>query len=282
MPKVYGGMITRRLGGYHAHVMQTPWHKLLLASFLFLLCGGASLSSQAGNTGAMVPATTGGVPFVGCKSDGQAGPLGAPTGHSPATDLPAAVARRLTYYKAENGFGVFAPRGWHCFSTYGSNGSNLFVTPDPIDPTILFSSGWKGFAGPAIQISVADGGTSGRFRVAKVIARVFPGHRQFVRGVIAEGIEPASSFPAGPYPHDKLTYRGKNIVEFETPANAEGLGTDSRLGPNSSPIRGVAILLSDADTSLVQLSARLPAQDRDLCSIIVEDAEHETSGAEVR
>ncbi|MFP5229631.1 MAG: hypothetical protein ACLGXA_18610 [Acidobacteriota bacterium] len=266
-------MIARQLGGYYAHVMQTPWHKLLSISFVFLLFGGPSLRSQAGNTGAMVPAGTGGVTFVGCKSDGQVGPLDAPTGQSRATDLPATAARRLAYYKAENSVGVLAPRGWHCFSTYGSNGSNLFVTPEPMDPKILFSSGWKGFAGPAIQIAVADGGTSGRFQVARVVARVFPGHRQFVRSVIAEGIEPASSFPAGPYPHDKLTYRDKNIVEFETPANSVGLGTDSRLQPNSSPIRGVAILLSDADTSLVQLSARLPAQDRDMYSTIVKEVE---------
>ena len=262
--------------------MQTPYRKLLFASFVFLLCGGASLRSQAGNAGAMVPADTGGVPFVGCKSDGQVGPLDAPTGQSPVTDLPATVARRLAYYKAENGVGVFAPRGWHCFSTYGSNGSNLFVTPEPIDPTILFSSGWKGFAGPAIQISVADGGTSGRFQVARVIARVFPSHRQFVRSVIAEGIEPASSFPAGPYPHDKLTYRDKNIVEFETPANADGLGTDSRIQPNSSPIRGVAILLSDADTSLVQLSVRLPTQDLDLEFAIIHQAERGSTAGEQR
>ncbi|HEX3940608.1 MAG TPA: hypothetical protein VHX11_03910 [Acidobacteriaceae bacterium] len=185
-------------------------------------------------------------------------------------NIPQAAARRLAYYKAENGVGVLAPRGWYCFSVYGSSGSSLFVSPESIDIA-------KGFAGPAIQISVADGGTAGRFRVAEVIARVFPDHRQFVRKVISEGIEPASAFPAGPYPRDKLTYRGKNIVEFETPANAQGLGTGSRLQPNSSPIRGVAILLSDGDISLVQLSARLPTQDRDLYSTLVEEAEHGAS-----
>jgi len=262
--------------------MQTPFRKLLFASFVFLLCGGASSRSQAASAGAIVPAATDGVPFVGCKSDGQVGPLDAPARRAPATNLPATAARRLAYYKAENGLGVLAPRGWHCFSTYGSNGSNLFVTSEPIDPTILFSSGWKGFAGPAIQISVADGGTSGRFQVARVIARVFPSHRQFVRSVIAEGIEPASSFPAGPYPHDKLTYRDKNIVEFETPANADGLGTDSRIQPNSSPIRGVAILLSDADTSLIQLSARLPTQDLDLEFAIIHQAERGSTAGEQR
>ncbi len=37
----------------------------------------------------------------------------------------ARVAARLAYYKAKNGFGILGPRGWHCFSTYGSNGSTL-------------------------------------------------------------------------------------------------------------------------------------------------------------
>ena len=85
---------------------------------------------------------------------------------------------------------------------------------------------WKGFTGSAIEIAVSSGGTSGRFEVAKVIARVFPAYKQFAQNVIAEGIEPASDFPSGPYSNDKLTYRAKNIVEFETPANTAGLGTD--------------------------------------------------------
>ena len=166
------------------------------------------------------------IAIVGCASDGQAGPQQAPTGKSKAVAIPAGVGQRLAYYKAEYGAGVLAPRGWHCFSTYGSNGSNLFVTPDPIDPKALFSDSWKGFSGQAIEVSVSSGGTSGRFEVAKIIARVFPEYKAFAENVIAEGIEPASSFPFGPYPKDKLTYRSKSIVEFETPANTQGLGTD--------------------------------------------------------
>lgn len=211
------------------------------------------------------------------------GPLDAPAGQvPPALKLSVAAAQRLAYYKAENGIGVLAPRGWHCFSTYGSNGSSLFVSPEAINAATLFSAEWKGFAGPAIQISVADGGTSGRFQVAKVIARVFPDRRQFVRDVIAEGIEPAASFPAGRYPQDKLTYRSKSIVEFETPANAEGLGTASRLQSSSNPIRGVAILLSADDTSLIQLSARLPEQDRDLTTAILQQVEIEATAVQSR
>lgn len=203
------------------------------------------------------------------------GPLKAPAGKSHPVPIPAASVRRLEYYKAGYGPGVLAPRGWHCFSTYGSNGSNLFISPDPIDgKTVLLSNDWKGFAGQAIQLSYSYGGTSGRFEAARVIARVFPAYKQFAQSVIADGLEPASDFTFGPYPTDKLTSRAKNIVEFETPANVQGLGTNSRLQPNATPIDGVAII-SGEDTDLILLSARLSAKDRDLIPLIVKQVEAE-------
>jgi hypothetical protein len=212
------------------------------------------------------------VPFVGCASDGQAGPQAAPTGPNKAVTISPAAAQRLAWYKAQYGPGVLAPLGWHCFSIYGSDGSNLFVSPDAIGSKTLLALDWKGFAGQVIEISVSSGGTSGRFEVAKVIARVFPAYKQFAQNVIAEGVEPASNFPSGQYPSDKLTDRGKNIVEFETPANTQGLGTDSRLLPNASPIDGVAIV-SGADTDLIQLSARVSVKDRNLIPLIVTQVE---------
>jgi hypothetical protein len=250
-------------------------HRLLIAGLAvsFTLCSGPGILSQAqsANTAALSH-----VPFVGCASDGQAGPQAAPTGRSKSVAISSATAQRLAYYKAQYGPGVLAPRGWHCFSTYGSDGSNLFVSPDALDSKTLLSMDWKGFTGPAIQISISSGGTSGRFQVAKVIARVFPAYKQFAQNVIAEGIEPASDFPFGPYATDKLTDRGKNIVEFETPANTAGLGTDSRLLPNASPIDGVD-LITGTDTDLTQLSARVASNDRDLIPLIVKQAESDAA-----
>jgi hypothetical protein len=257
--------------------------RLLLASLA--CCAGLfevqSAFPQAKPSEKPAQGATAQIPFVGCASDGQLGPLKAPAGESKAVAIPAGVAARLAYYKAEYGAGVLAPRGWHCFSTYGSNGSNLFVTPDPIDPKALFSDSWKGFSGQGIEVSVSSGGTSGRFEVAKIIARVFPEYKAFAENVIAEGIEPASSFPFGPYPEDKLTYRSKSIVEYETPANTEGLGTVSRLQANASPIEGVAIL-SGADTDLTLLSARLSEKDRDLIQTIVRQVEKESADSKAQ
>jgi hypothetical protein len=223
------------------------------------------------------PAIT--VPFVGCASDGQAGPQAAPTGHAKPVVLAAAVARQLAYYKAEYGPGVLAPRGWHCFSTYGSDGANLFVTPNALDTTNIFSADWKGITGDGIQISLMDGGTSGRFEVAKVIARVFPAYKQFAQNVIAEGLEPASDFPFGPYPGDKLNNRGQSAVEYETPANMQGLGTVSRLQANANPIDGVAII-AGKDTDLVLLATRISGANRDLIPAIVRKVESDAAAAQ--
>src|SRR5690348_772725 len=82
------------------------------------------------------------VPFVGCESDGQVGPVNAPTGNRKVVPISTSAAQHLAYYKAQYGSGVLAPRGWYCFSTYGSNGSNLFVSPVPITRVELFSDSW--------------------------------------------------------------------------------------------------------------------------------------------
>ncbi len=252
--------------------------QLLLASLV--LCAGlgetrtAVAQVQASSTPAPSAVVT--VPFVGCASNGQTGPHKAPNGKSLAVAIPAAMAERLAYYKAKFGIGVLAPRGWHCFSTYGSSGESLFVSPDPIDSTNLFSLKWQGFTGPAVQATVDDGGTSGRFEVAKVIERIFPAYQKFAQKVIAEGIEPASDFPSGPYPTDKLTYSGKNVVEFETPGSAQGLGTDLRLQMNASPIDGVAII-SGEDIDLTEITARFSSADQDLIAAMVAQAEREAA-----
>lgn len=255
---------------------------ILGALFILGITGAiwAIIVAEAGSQDSASTATTAEqvlVPFVGCPSDGQVGPLDAPRSADRLVRVPADAARRLAYYKAENGDGVLAPRGWHCFSFYGSASSSLLVSPDAIQP-----ANWKGFYGPAIQISDYSGDTSGRFDVAKVIARVFPAYSGFVNDVIAEGIEPASAFPFGPYPKDKLNYRSKTVVEFETPANTEGLGTMSYLQKSANLIRGVAILHGEAPYSSVQLSMRLSEDTQDLSEIILLETEHENeAGAHI-
>ncbi len=101
---------------------------------------------------------------------------------------------------------------------------------------------------------------------------VFPAYKQFVESVIAEGIEPASSFPFGAFPRDHLRYISRRIVEFETPANADGLGTASRLQKNGTPVSGVAILYGE-EPNLLQLSLRLTPETVDLAPMILHESE---------
>ena len=216
------------------------------------------------------------VPFVGCKSDGQGGPVSAPRGESKVVNIDAKDAQGLAYYESENQFGVLAPRGWNCFGTYGSNGDSLFVSPEPISESTLFSTSSSGFSGPLIQLSRSSGDTSGRFSVAKTIARVFPAHRAFVKKVVEEGIEPASSFPFGAYPNDELTYKSDEMVEYQTPARTDGLGTDSLLLKDDNPISGVAIL-TGPDSDLLHLSVRLSPAQAGFTAPIIQQVERDVA-----
>jgi len=205
------------------------------------------------------------VPFVGCASDGQTGPLEAPEGTDQLVQIKASAAKRFAYYQAAVGSGVLAPRGWYCFGTYGSGGSQLLVTPQPIRRAELYS---VNFDGPAVEVEHVDGGTSGRFEVARVIARVFPAHRDFVQSVI-DMFEGASDYKFAPYPKDKLIVQRDRLVRYQTAPHSEGLGTVSRLKANDDPIDGVAILEGPAP-NLLMLQVRLPLKQRDLAPVIIQ------------
>jgi hypothetical protein len=192
--------------------------------------------------------------------------------------IDASAAQKLAYYKAEQGAGILAPRGWYCFGTYGSSGSNLFVTPQAVRTNDWLSPTRPRFTGSAIQFSVSLGDTSGRFAVARIIARVFPTQKAFVQRVIREGIEPASYFPFGPYPQDKLIYKGDRIVEYQTPPHSEGLGTASWLQANDYPISGVVILEGEEPDVLI-LHLRLPSDMAHLTSHITRQFERDNAGS---
>jgi len=210
------------------------------------------------------------VPFVGCPSDGQVDPLEAPQGTDQVVQLKAEVAQKLAYYKAALGSGVLAPRGWYCFGTYGSGGSSLFVSPTPIKRGDLFGPNWVGIHGPAVQVDIDDGGTSGRFEVAQVLARVFPAQRPFVQSVMDSFDQSAKDYTFAPYPNDKLILQTDRLVEFQTAPHSEGLGTMSRLKANDDPIDGVAILLGK-NPDLLMSRVRLPREQRDLAPVIIQD-----------
>ncbi len=109
------------------------------------------------------------------------------------------------------------------------------------------------------------------------MAQVFPAHKAFVERVIKEGLEPASDFPSGPYPQDKLISQSDRIVEYETPPHAEGLGTKtSLLRANYDPISGVVILQGE-EPDLLFLGVRLPSSMHDLTSYIIQQIERDNA-----
>jgi hypothetical protein len=177
----------------------------------------------------------------------------------------------ITGLRAPRAPGGTRPCGWHCFGTYGSAGTSFTVSPYSVTSDNLDT-----LNGPFIKVTQLSGETSGRFRVARVIARVFPTQKAFADGIIKEGIEPASDFPFGPYLTDALKYHGDVTVEFQTPANTEGLGTEFGLQPNDQPISGVAALKWDGeDIYLVGLAVRLMPDTRDLTAQIIQQFERD-------
>jgi hypothetical protein len=236
-----------------------------MAAFVALAIAGAAAPHGA--------APHGNVPFVGCPSDGQTGPQPAPR-RGVVPRVPAAAAAHLAYY-ASSDLGVLAPRGWHCLGLEGSNGSVLIVTPEPHGAGDLLA-GTAPLRGPAVQLGLSFGGTSGRFEVARMIARLFPAHMAFARRVAAEGVD--DPLPSGPYPADRIRRIGATEIAYTTPARLQGLGTGSRLTANADPIEGLVILHPEGDMDLVKLDVRLARAQRGLVSAIVAAA-HRAHGA---
>jgi hypothetical protein len=263
----------------------SPFAVLVAAGLTLAPAGCSKGASPPVSSSAAPPVIATTIPFVGCASDGQNGPQAAPIGAPEAVQMPAADAAQLAYYEMQNGPGVIGPRGWSCAGIYGSDGATLVVVPQPLQPADLAGTGWAGASGDAIEARVASGDTSGRFTVAQVIMRVFPARQGFAQGVINEGIEPASSFPAGPYANDKITRKSNEVVEFQTPAGAVGLGTDTnlnlRLAPGADAVSGVAILSGQAP-DLSQAIVRLGVSLQPLAGDIIQKYEADnppTTGA---
>lgn len=190
--------------------------------------------------------------------------------------LPGNDGAGLAYFYNRDGFNVLGPRGWHCLSLYGSNGTSIYLTPKRITNKQWLSA--KGIQGPMIQLTADDGETSGRFAAARVIARVFPQERKFVEDVIAEKIEPAADFPFGPAPGDRLIRKSASMVEYETPPGGTGLGTLTRFAPSETAVTGVVILL-DVDHSVLQLAMQLPPDLQKHAPAILRQVEDRISGS---
>lgn len=217
-------------------------------------------------------AAEGRVPFVGCPSDGQVGPLPSPKS-SKVPRVPASQAARLAYYamgEGGTGLGVLAPRGWHCIGLYGSDGKVLIVTPGKHEADEVF--GASSVRGPAVEVRFSFGATSGRYAVMDSIARYFPARRAYLRQMEKEGLV-LTQLPTAPFAGDRIRSRTESRIRFATPANRKGEGTDWRLTPGPLPVEGIRIILDGDDgPSLLGINVRLAPAQRGLAETILSSA----------
>ena len=178
-----------------------------------------------------------------------------------------AHAERLAYYQAEDGPGVFAPRGWQCYTEIGS--SSIMIRAEPMLPGFR-DKAWREISGPAVVSIFFFAQTSGRHTVADLDALVFPHHAAFIRHVETSEAEDRRNIERrrGPLPDDSITRLNPDLVAFGTKPNGVGLGAYARLSPGPAVIRGLAKNCGDEDGVYV-LAARLPLSQNDLTPAIV-------------
>ena len=204
-------------------------------------------------------------PVVPCHSMSQGEEIPPQASVSPMPDLPPADAAALALYVSAN-HAVLAPRDWQCEENGGSSGSFLIVAPRGVSLA-------ENMTGPGIQVTWLPAGTSGRFEVARVDAQLFPQERGFVKSVVDEGSAATHSFPTGPVPSDRLKHLTDDMVEFETPPDHDGLGTESWLAKGPLPIRGVAVLKPQEEGNVETAVIRLASTQDALAGTILADLE---------
>ena len=144
------------------------------------------------------------------------------------------------------------------------------MVPGPIDYEILARSE-NLESGPAVIKSVSLGDTSGRFRVARIGARIFPGARAFVERVRRESISDPKDYVFAPWPSDRIVRLSEFAVSYMTPPGANGLGTAFGLGPRREPVFGLVFLtnVDGGDGPVLEgISVRLDQDNRHLYSAI--------------
>jgi hypothetical protein len=198
------------------------------------------------------------VPAIDCPADDQIESEKA-AGNAPTPlRIEQRMADQLAYYASAHSLGVFAPKGWSCRAWSGANGSFLIVTPKRIAPPFY---PLPAVGGPAVTVNSWDGSGSGRFHVAIVAAQLFSlVGSEFIARVRQEHLISDSSFGVTRNADDDVKYLSDRLVEFFTPANHSGIGTDDMLEASTMPIRGLMILnLENEAAALTEVRVRLPS-----------------------
>jgi len=196
---------------------------------------------------------------VACSPGDPTGKATRSTDRSMRIRVDQQAAAQLSYYNAADFPGVYGPKGWHCTIWNGSNGRILLVTPQRLAPPYF---PLPAITGPGVMIQTTEGDGSGRFHVAIVAAELFPVvGKEFIRRVREEHLISDSSFDAEHYPDDHVQYLSDRFVQYATPANRSGLGTEGIFDNSDLPVRGLTILNPEAQViSLTEVRIRLPSE----------------------
>jgi hypothetical protein len=209
------------------------------------------------------------VDFVGCPSGGQAGYVAPPEGEPRRVTLTEVSAGEIAYYKGSMAPGAFGPHGWHCHAWYGSGGATLLITPEELDhaPGIAWPAKTSA---PAIELSLNEGGTSGRYEVARYALLFFPNAvPDFTRMVKEMEVDVSKSSPQL-FAKDSVKPITGTMAEFVTPGDAEGFGTEQYLKPSSDPVSGIALLdISTYGPNFISVRIRLRASSSRLKSALI-------------
>ena len=178
-------------------------------------------------------------------------------------NLPPAMAGQLAWYRVQR-------RRWSILARWGRAagtalqpsvpmGGRSTLLPSPWrSAKLLEHKDWKGFTGPAIQLSGSDGETSGRFEVAQVVARRFSGaprlcsydHQGRLRSRLRLSIRPFPLRPASPT-------KARNSSSSATPAAATWRSAQCTwliaFRPDPSPVSLCSASAQYVDTELLHM-----------------------------
>jgi hypothetical protein len=219
------------------------------------------------------PAPAARVAAVACQNAREP-PTAAPAGATVSADVPAPLATAIAYYfDAPRRGAAFAPAGWVCISNLFPDVYDIQIVPEfgalvGLSDTPLWQQPMV-----AEQLLSAAGDLPERLSFNALALSLFP--RQFPGGTdkwLAAPLRAAghpvdeaairAMLPVGP--HDVITRKSERLVEFVTPAGAQGLGTTgagaSFIAPRD-PVYGVAGLIrlpGENDTIVELFEIRLP------------------------
>jgi hypothetical protein len=213
------------------------------------------------------------VPAIACQ-DPREGHAAEPLGATVAADLPAVLATRIAFYADMPRLGAsFAPAGWVCEVNLFPNVYDIEIVPEfgalvGLSDTPLWQQ-------PMVAEQVlSDGGEfperiSFNALAVSLFPKLYPGGPDKwvgaplrAAGHVVDGAAIQALLPLGA--HDVITRKSDRLVEFVTPAGAQGLGTTGAGAGFTAPVdpvygvAGLIRLAEDGDTIIEVFEFRLP------------------------